>query len=143
TDYFSDVTSIWETLVQRFIVVVQDVNGTTSNFDIAVSKWASPATLTTADWLFYQVNTSETNRVADYPGNLGYNRDAFVFTLNENAVSGSGATSVVQVTSLRISDLIAGNPITPFQSDFNGFSLRPTVMHDSKAGDPMWLLEST
>jgi hypothetical protein len=142
TDNFSDVTSIWDELAQRFIVGVQDVSGSTSNFDIAVSKSASPATLTTADWYFYQVNTGEANRSADYPGNLGYNNDAFVFTLNENSTA-SGTSSVVQVTSLKISDLIAGNPITPYQSDFNGFSLRPTVMHDSKAGDPMWLLEST
>ncbi len=143
TDYFSDVTCVWDNLAQRFIVGVQDVNGTTSNFDLAVSKSASPATLTTADWWFFQVNTSETNRVADYPGNLGFNADALVFTLNQNAVGGSGATSAVQITSIAISNLIAGNPITPFQSDFNGFSLRPTVMHDSKPGDPMWLLEST
>ena len=101
------------------------------------------------DWYFYQVNTSESNREADYPGNLGYNRDALVFTLNENSTA-AGTNSVVQVTSINMNDLITGNPITPFQNDFapvsttNGgnFTLRPTVMHDSAAGDPMWLLYS-
>jgi hypothetical protein len=137
-DHLSDITVVWDDLAQRFIIGDQDVNGSNSRCEIAVSKSASPATLTAADWYFYQVNTSETNRTADYPGNFGYNHDAFVFTLNQN-----GSSSAVQVTSIAISDLIAGKPITPHQTDISGFSIRPTVMHDSVAGDPMWLIEST
>src|SRR5207247_1525177 len=30
-----------------------------------------------------------------------------------------------------------------YLNDVSGFSIRPTVMHDSVAGDPMWLIEST
>lgn len=149
-DNLSDISVVWDDLAQRFIIGDQDVKGNTSNFEIAVSKTASPATLTSADWYFYQVNTSESNRSADYPGNLGYNRDALVFTLNENSTA-SGTNSDVQVTSIKMSDLIAGNPITPFQNDYapvsttsaGQFTLRPTVMHDSAAGDPMWLVYSS
>jgi hypothetical protein len=137
-DNLSDITVIWDDLAQRFIIGDQDVNGSNSRFEVAVSKSASPATLTAADWNFYQVNTSEANRSADYPGNLGYNHDALVFTLNQNGTGGG-----VQVTTIAMSDLVAGNPITPHQTDISGFSIRPTVMHDSVAGDPMWLLEST
>jgi hypothetical protein len=137
-DNLSDVTMVWDNLVQRFIIGVQDVNGSTSSaFDVAISKSASPATLTAADWNFYQVNTTESGLTPDYPGNLGYNADAFVFTLNENGTNGH-----VLVVSMKISDMVAGNSTTPFLNDVSGFSLRPTEMHDSKPGDPMWLLES-
>jgi len=137
-DYLNDVTMVWDNLVQRFIIGVQDVNGSASStFDVAASKSASPLTLTAADWNFYQVNTTESGLTPDYPGNMGYNADAFVFTLNENGTNGH-----VLVVSMKISDMIAGNPTTPFLNDVSGFSLRPTEMHDSKPGDPMWLLES-
>jgi hypothetical protein len=69
---------------------------------------------------------------------MGFNADALVFTLNEN-----GSSSDVLVTAISMSDLTAGNPITPRQTDVSGFSIRPTCMHDSVAGDPMWLIEST
>jgi len=150
-DNLSDPMVVWDDQVNRFIVGDQDVGGNGQNrFEIAVSRSASPATLTAADWFFFQVNTTEANRSADYPGNFGYNRDAFVFTLNQNSTA-AGTNSVAQVVSISINDLINGNPITPFINDFapimttnsGVFTLRPTVMHDSVAGDPMWLLYST
>ena len=76
-----------------------------STFDIAVSKTSSPATLGTADWNFYQINTTETGFDADYPGNFGYNHDAFVFTLNMFGVAGGGH---VQVVSVNTADLANG-----------------------------------
>src|SRR5262249_51548181 len=47
----------------------------------------------------------------------------------------------VQVNSVNIADLVAGvsSPRT-FQNDLADFNVRPTVMHDSVAGDPMWLI---
>ena len=39
---------------------------------------------------FYKINTTETGYDADYPGNFGYNHDAFVFTLNMFAVGSGG-----------------------------------------------------
>ncbi len=148
SSFLSDPIVMWDDQIQRFIVGDQDVDSSsqpapfTSNFDLAVSKTASPATLTTADWYFDAVSTTENNGStsisdADYPGNFGFNHDAFVFTLNMFAQAGS---SHVQVTSLKISDLVNGT-FTAFHNDVSGvFSLRPTVMHDSVAGDPMWLV---
>jgi hypothetical protein len=137
--FLSDPIVTWDEQVQRFIVGDQDVDPNTllSNFDIAVSKSASPATLTASDWNFFQVSTTESGFDADYPGNFGWNHDAFVFTLNMFGT----ITVHTLVTSININDLVNGNPITPFKNDYNNnFSLRPTVMHDSVANDPMWFV---
>jgi hypothetical protein len=144
-----DPIVVWDDQDQRFIVGVQNVdNGSAhiSRFDLAVSKSASPSSLTTADWWFLQIDTTENNGStqiydADYPGNFGYNHDAFVFTLNMFDVSRPfTAPDHVQVNSVNLSGLINGSLLS-FRNDVPGASLRPTVMHDSVAGDPMWLLE--
>ena len=157
TSILADPVVVWDEQIQRFIVGDDDIDtGTTSGtpvsaFDIAVSKSASPATLTSADWNFFQVSTTETGYSADYPGNLGWNHDAFVFTLN--MTPDGNPTYHVQVNSIDSNALVNGTPlkegVNAFQNDFlpdpgNNFTasnLRPTVMHDSKAGDPMWLVE--
>jgi hypothetical protein len=81
---FADAFSTYDSLAQRF--VVGDIY---SNFAdgnailLAVSKSATPTTLTAADWNFFSLNTSEPGvGFQDYPGNLGYNADALVITLN-------------------------------------------------------------
>jgi len=141
----SDPVVTWDEQIQRFIVGDTDVDDNThaSNFDLAVSKSASPTTLTSADWNFFQVKTTENGYNADYPGNLGWNADALVFTLNMFAV-GSG-TDHVEINSVSINALADGIALkegtNAFQTDFNGFNLRPTVMHDAKAGGPMWFVE--
>jgi autotransporter-associated beta strand protein len=127
----------------RFIVGDQNLNTSTdaSVFDIAVSKSANPTTLTTADWLFYQVNTTESGFSSDYPGNFGYNNDAFVFTLNQFATS--GGTDHATVYSVDASDLVNGvsqAQLHSYSNDLSDFSVRPTTMHDAPAGSPMWLL---
>jgi hypothetical protein len=167
----SDPIVVWDDLANRFIVGVQDIQNTTgtgddagsggdagnaipnpsdgvSNFDIAVSKSASPGSLGTADWNFYTVNTTETNHDSDYPGNFGYNADAFVFTLRQFGLN--GASTQTEVTAIKMSDLVAGNALVTsgagqnvFQSNLSGIDYRPTVMHDSIAGDPMWLFNSS
>src|SRR5262249_24960363 len=54
-----------------------DFTGNNSSvYDLAVSKSSNPTTLTTADWSFYQINTTEANEFSDYPGNLGFNGGA-------------------------------------------------------------------
>src|SRR6516164_9267259 len=76
---------VWDDQVQRFIVAEQDSDFSihVENLDVAVSKSAAPATLTTTDWYFYQILiTPEPGFDADHFGNLGYNHDAFVFTEN-------------------------------------------------------------
>lgn len=136
----SDPVVAYDELIGRFIVGDQDVNFNThvSAFDLAVSKTNNPTTLTTADWNFYKLTTTETGFDADYPGNFGYNADAFVFTLNMFGVTGGGH---LQIVSVKASDLMNGvaSPQVA-RNDLNDFSVRPTTMHGSVAGDPMWLV---
>ena len=70
----SDPVVTYDNQIGRFIIGDQDVNFNThrSTFDIAVSKTGSPSTLSTADWNFYQVNTTESGYDVDYPGNFGH-----------------------------------------------------------------------
>jgi hypothetical protein len=145
--FLSDPIVVYDDQIGRFIVGDQDVDFSThvSNFDIAVSKSSNPATLTTADWNFYQISTTEAGFDADYPGNFGYNHDAFVYTLNMFP-AGSGNFHV-QIDSVNVSDLANGVPPGSLHSyhndNFSAASLRPTVMHDSAAGDPMWLVQES
>jgi hypothetical protein len=148
---FSDPVVIYDdnmpgltALSGRFIVGdvnIDDLTGR-SVFDIGVSKSASPATLTAADWSFYRINTTESGCSADFPGNFGYNRDAFVFTLNQ--LGNSGPPDHAEVFSVSSTDLVNGvsqAQLHFFHNDVNDdFSLRPTTMHDAPAGAPMWLL---
>ena len=139
----SDPIVAYDEKIQRFIVGDQDVNFNThvSAFDIAVSKTSSPTTLSAADWTFYKIGTTQAGEDADYPGNFGYNADAFVFTLNMFAVAGTGGTNHAQVVSVNSADLAAGTA-TPhvYANNLADFSVRPTAMHDAVAGDPMWLV---
>jgi fibronectin-binding autotransporter adhesin len=143
--FLSDPIVTYDNLMGRFIVGDQDVDfgsAHVSNFDIAVSKTSSPTTLTTADWNFYQINTTEATFDADYPGNFGYNADAFVFTLN---MFGSSSAHV-QVVSVNASDLANGvsqGSLRSFHNDVNDFALRPATMHDAIPGGPMWLVTDT
>ena len=88
----SDPVVCYDEQIGRFIVGDQDVNFSThvSAFDLAVSKTNNPTTLSTSDWTFYKITTTESGFDADYPGNFGYNHDAFVFTLNMFGVTGGG-----------------------------------------------------
>jgi uncharacterized repeat protein (TIGR01451 family) len=138
----SDPVVTYDELAGRFIIGDQDVNfnNHVSAFDLAVSKTNSPTSLTAADWNFYKITTTETGFDADFPGNFGYNQDAFVFTLNMFGVLGGGH---VQVVSVNASDLANGASqanLHVFKNDLNDFSVRPTTMHGSVAGDPMWLV---
>ena len=91
----SDPIVAYDEQIGRFIVGDQDVNFSThvSAFDLAVSKTSNPTSLTASDWNFYKITTTQTGYDADYPGNFGYNHDAFVFTLNMFGVGGGGHTS--------------------------------------------------
>ena len=89
----SDPIVTYDEQIGRFIIGDQDVDFTThvSAFDLAVSKTNNPTTLSTADWTFYKITTTESGYDADYPGNFGYNHDALVFTLNMFGVGGRRA----------------------------------------------------
>jgi uncharacterized repeat protein (TIGR01451 family) len=138
----SDPVVDYNDQIGRFIVADQDVDFNThvSRFDIAVSKTNSPGTLSSSDWTFYQVNTTESGFDADYPGNFGFNHDATVFTLNMFGVVSGGHCQVISLNNTDLSNNVTQSGLHLFQNDLNDFSDRPTAMHDSVAGDPMWLL---
>jgi subtilisin-like proprotein convertase family protein len=145
----SDPIICYDEHIGRFIVGDQDVDFGThvSAFDLAVSKTSTPATLTAADWNFYKITTTEVNEDADYPGNFGYNADAFTFTLN--MFDAGGGTYHVQVNTISQASLSAGGALSKFQSDLaptssgGPFSLRPTYQHDTTVGDPLWYVSRT
>jgi uncharacterized repeat protein (TIGR01451 family) len=138
----SDPVVAYDEKIGRFVVGDQDVNFGThvSNVDVAVSKSSNPAGLSAADWTFFKITTTQAGEDADYPGNFGYNADAVVFTLNMFAVAGTNGTNHVQVVSVSAADLAAGVAPHVFANNLADFSVRPTAMHDSVAGDPMWLV---
>ncbi len=154
---FSDPAVVWDDQIQRFIIVDQDVDGFYNNgivtqnqsfLDIAVSTSANPATLTKADWNFFQISTTENQNGGKFdpqlPANIGWNHDALVVSLN--MYNQSGAENHVQVNTISIDALTKGTALSEgtnaFQFDYTGANLRPAVMHDSQAGDPVWLVQA-
>jgi uncharacterized repeat protein (TIGR01451 family) len=138
----SDPIVTYDEKIGRFIIGDQDVDFNThvSAFDVAVSRTSNPTSLSTSDWAFYKITTTEVGEDADYPGNFGYNADAFVFTLNMFPV-GSLGTYHVQVVSVNAADLMSAAPSPHvFANNLADFAVRPTTMHDSVASDPMWLV---
>jgi uncharacterized repeat protein (TIGR01451 family) len=138
----SDPVVTYDDQIGRFIVGDQDIDfgqfsgQHVSRFDLAVSTSSNPGSLSTSDWKFYSILTTQSGYDADFPGNFGYNHDAFVVTLNM-----FGPSNHVQVISVSNSDLQAGSGSPAvYHNNLNDGSVRPTVMHDSVAGDPMWLL---
>ncbi|MBI3412149.1 MAG: DUF11 domain-containing protein [Planctomycetes bacterium] len=138
----SDPIVAYDELIGRFIVGDQDVNFSThvSAFDVAVSKTSNPSTLSAGDWNFYKITTTESGFDADYPGNFGYNRDGFVFTLNMFGVVSGGHLQVVAVDANDLANGVTQANLHVYKNDVNDFSVRPTTMHGSVAGDPMWLV---
>jgi hypothetical protein len=138
--FSSDPIVVYDELIGRFIVGDQDVDSSTlvSKFDLAVSKSNNPATLGTSDWAFYQITTTESGLDADYPGNFGYNADAFVFTLNMFSGNSIAHAQVISVSAADLQNAVASPQI--FHNDLSAANVRPTTMHDSVAGDPMWLV---
>jgi uncharacterized repeat protein (TIGR01451 family) len=138
----SDPVIVYDEYIGRFIVAVQDTGSGPNALDIATSKSNNPTDLTASNWTFAQITTTEGTKFADYPGNMGYNADALVVTLN--MFSGS-VISNVQVTAISTADLAAGSGSpTQTHTDLSGVaSLRPATMHSSSSGDPMWLVSET
>jgi hypothetical protein len=139
----ADTSMVWDDQVQRFLVTDHDYDSNTgaSHFDVAVSKSASPVTLTAADWNFYAFDTTEPGFFPDFEGNMGYNHDAFVWTFD--MFDQNGNLDHAEINAVSIADLVAGVPSPAYvKSQLAGFnfSVRPTVMHDSVSGDPMWFV---
>jgi hypothetical protein len=147
----SDTFVVFDPLVQRYIVGDIDfevdsnfnpVNGGQNALLIAVSKSATPTTLTNTSWNFFEVNTTETGiALQDYPGNVGYNADALVITLNSFSTTADVHT---QVNAISMNALINGTALTKntnyFQTDINEFLPRTATMNDAVPGGPMWMV---
>lgn len=154
-----DSTGVFDNLMGtngRFIIGDIDVDGTTnvSQYVFAVSKSSNPTALDAANWNFYHVTTTQTSGGAtswtDYPGNPGFNADAFVETFN--LAKGGSLTGQAEIVSINASDLANGVSQASLHTyqNFSGAgglpggtnSYRATAMQDSVAGDPMWLLRN-
>lgn len=138
-----DAFSAYDSLAGRFIVGDIDIDFAGNNaLVLAVSKSSNPTTLTSSDWYFYEISTNEPSVfIQDYPGNLGYNDESVVITFNS-----FGGPSHVFVNAFSIDALTSGATLSKgtnyFQTDFSGWSLRPTYMQDStNPNDPMWFVE--
>jgi hypothetical protein len=143
--FLGDATMCYDEVTHQFIVGDLDVDETAnrSNFDFAVSKSSNPTTLTKTDWNFYQISTTERTASgstlwSDYPGNIGYNRDAVVITWN--MAQGENTIGRVRVDAISQSSLAAGTGLTRSSFNLSGSSMRPVTMHDSASGSPMWLV---
>src|SRR5947209_5527272 len=136
----SDPITTYDEQIGRFIVGDQDANFNThvSAFDLAVSRTSNPTTLSASDWAFYKIVTTQTGFDADYPGNFGYNHDALVFSLNMFGVLGGGHAQIVAVNAADLMNAATTPQVA--RNNLSDFSVRPTTMHDSIAGDPMWLV---
>ncbi len=136
----SDPIIAYNDRIGRFIVIDQDVDFTNhvSSLDVAVSKSSAPGSLNSTDWSFFAISTTESGYDADYPGNMGYNYDATVFTLNMFPVSTTNYHAMV----IAVSNAGLSANVTPayYRTDVTDFSLRPTTMHDAAPGDPMWIV---
>ena len=155
-----DPTSVFDNLMGgngRFIIGDIDVDNVTnvSQYIFAVSTSNNPTTLTKfdpntgkGDWRFYHITTTETgaggsSSWSDYPGNSGFNADAFVETFNMIG-SATGGTQVVSVNASDLANGVSQASLHFYSNDVPGGAqdYRPTTMHDSKAGDPMWLVHN-
>ena len=140
--YIDYPVTAYDELIGRFIVYDKDISFTgASAFDFAVSRSSNPTTLSAADWAFYKINNTESGYMPGNLSSLGYNADAVVFTANMY-----GTTSDhVQVVSIKAADL-ANAVASPkvVKTDLNNWpafwTVRPTAMHGSVPGDPMWLV---
>jgi autotransporter-associated beta strand protein len=159
---------IWDDQISRFIVGDQTIDqssagaiGPVSGYYIAVSNSSNPADLTSASWNFFAIDVTESianGGLADFfpdlssttsgggrnssgVGNVGYNADALVFTLNEFNIT-TLTFDHVQVVSVDSTSLTSAGPLTVNHFDLGSgvANLRPTVMHNAAAGAPMWLV---
>ena len=141
----ADATMLWDDQIQRFIVADMEIDlAGVCALPMAISKSASPTTLTKADWNFYTFDTSEAGFTTDYPSNIGYNHDALVFPLRMFDLNGN--FDHVEVNAVSIAALVAGLPNPAYvKTDVpHGFgdNMRATAMHDSVAGEPMWFVQA-
>jgi hypothetical protein len=147
-----DSTGLFDNLMGangRFIIGDIDVDGNThvSQYIFAVSTTSNPTALDAANWNFYHITTTEgsgsSTSWSDYPGNPGFNADAFVDTFNMLG-KGPHGSQVVSVNATDLANGVSQASLHFYRNDVPGGAqaYRPTTMHDSVAGDPMWLIHN-
>jgi PKD domain/Ubiquitin-activating enzyme E1 FCCH domain/RTX calcium-binding nonapeptide repeat (4 copies) len=150
----SDPTIIYDDVMGRFVIgdldadvilAPMDGHNNVSIFDIAVSKTNNPTAFDLNNWNFYSINTTEgtagSTAWGDYPGNPGYNADAVVLSFNMFG-NGPGRTQIVSIDANDLANGVSQASLRVYRNDVNGGGvLRPTSMHDSVTGDPMWLIQ--
>jgi hypothetical protein len=156
-----DSTGLFDNLMGangRFIIGDIDVDPVrnVSQYVFAVSTSSNPTALDAVsstnpggNWNFYHVTTTEGlggaggQSWSDYPGNPGFNADAFVETFNMFG-KGPQGTQVVSINASDLANGVAQASLRFYSNDVPGGAqqYRPTTMHDSVAGDPMWLIHN-
>jgi hypothetical protein len=145
--FLSDPRVTFDELAGRFVVSVLEIgfSSQTAFLNVAVSNDADP-THGFAD--MHHVSILETNGAGsswgDFP-KIGYNVDAYVFTVNMISFS-SGGFQHVQVITIDKSSVLDHDPstITVYRVDRRlpqDFSLAPAVTHGAAPGAPLWFVE--
>lgn len=146
----ADPVVTYDEVSGRFIIGVLDITPSFTSTDLlyAVSDSSDPTADTNGDGRAF----SEMRRIdfgsrnfGDFP-RLGWNADAVVFTVN--VFRGNTYTGVRVVNIAKTADFFDGNPNTGSVTTTNlsattHYTLVPSVMHGSVAGDPMWLVEES
>jgi hypothetical protein len=147
--FLSDPRVTFDELAGRFVVSVLEISDVNraSFLNLAVSNDADP-THGFAD--MHHLSIKETDSAGslwgDFP-KIGYNADAYVFTVNMLSFPTSrGAFAHVQIITIDKASVLDGNPntITVYHVDRGlpeDFSLAPAVTHGAAPGAPMWLVE--
>jgi hypothetical protein len=145
-----DSTGLFDNLMGangRFVIGDIDIDNVrnVSQYIFAVSTSSNPTALDAANLNFYHITTTEgsgsSTSWSDYPGNPGFNADAFVDTFNMFG-NGPHGTQVVSVNATDLANGVSQASLHFYQNDVPGGArnYRPTTMHDSVTGDPMWLI---
>ena len=138
TTTLGDPVVTYDELTGQFVLGVLDYPSGYDRFDVAVTNDADPLD----GWTLARYDTLHDGTTgsyfADYP-KVGYNADAWVFSLN---MIHGGFTGFNHVDTLSIdkSDLTGYLQVVP-GAEANS-TLAPATMHGANPGDPMWLVET-
>lgn len=149
--FIFDPVVTYDELAGRFVMAALDVNDEDerSFIDFAVSNTANPLDgWTEMQKLEVTEQTNTRQRLwGDYP-KLGWNADAYVFTLNMFTfpVPQAQFANRVQIVTIDKSSVLDGNQSTlqafrGIDRTNNDFTYAAATMHGSVSGDPMWFVE--
>ena len=133
----TDPWIIYDVLVNRFVVILLEINNasSTANIHLAISKtsaFSNPPN--TNDWFKYAISrtgsSSGNPTLPDYP-KIGYDSSAYYITGNDFLFSSSGF-AFVSLFAVRKSDVLIGNPpVILLDATLSGqFSLHPMITYD-------------